>query len=362
MSIDRYILTIDYSVDDVGRFIAAVKPGADAIEIARKNGFVELRLSYNRHVINRLTRLLVYFKLVYALTKLFIGLPRSCYLLVQYPIPISVRGMPEINTVLAFMIRRKKGVRGILLIHDINGLRQPDGAPAAMKQEINVFNSYADIIAHSRSMDLWLRNHGLKSRTTVLGVFDYLIDNGEEPPTKDKLAVRPLRNRVVFAGNLRKSEFVNQLFKIPAYEFHLYGPNCSSLERSGNIFHHGALDPIELVRTISMYDFGLVWDGNTADKLDSQYGQYIKFNSPHKLSCYIVAGLPIITSSEAGIARFVLENEIGICVSSLNGLTEISVSPEAYARYSRNVNSMRKRLRSGSMLSASLSSILGCSR
>ena len=63
----------------------------------------------------------------------------------------------------------------------------------------------------------------------------------------------------------------------------------------------------------------------------------MRFNNPHKLSLYVALGLPVIVWREAAIAEFVLKQGIGITVSDLLELNDIStkVSTEGYRRWPR---------------------------
>ena len=66
--------------------------------------------------------------------------------------------------------------------------------------------------------------------------------------------------------------------------------------------------------------WGLVWDGDSEETCNGVYGEYLKMNSPHKLSLYIVARLPLIVWKESGLTDYVLKRNLGIAINSLREL------------------------------------------
>ncbi|UXZ08780.1 hypothetical protein F1B95_08005 [Clostridium perfringens] len=59
-----------------------------------------------------------------------------------------------------------------------------------------------------------------------------------------------------------------------------------------------SLSPKEIVEKIEG-DFGLIWDGTSINICDGSFGEYTKFNTPHKLSMYIASEIPVIVWKEA---------------------------------------------------------------
>lgn len=81
-------------------------------------------------------------------------------------------------------------------------------------------------------------------------------------------------------------------------------------------------------------DFGLVWDGDSLDGCSGEYGQYLKWNSPHKVSFYLRAGLPLIIWKEAAVAPIIEEAGAGITIWSLKELDDklANLTPEQKRR------------------------------
>ena len=83
-------------------------------------------------------------------------------------------------------------------------------------------------------------------------------------------------------------------------------------------------------------------------------------NNPHKLSMYIVAGLPIIAWKKSAIAQFVESNGIGVTVNSLDELDNCvkEITPDKYSVMVENCLSIRKKLVVGGYLQDALRSCL----
>lgn len=72
------------------------------------------------------------------------------------------------------------------------------------------------------------------------------------------------------------------------------------------------------------------------------FGEYLKYNTPHKASFYLRAGLPIIVWRQSAIAQLVEERNAGIAVNSLTELTEVlkSVTPADYKALKASVRQL----------------------
>jgi len=81
--------------------------------------------------------------------------------------------------------------------------------------------------------------------------------------------------------------------------------------------------------------------------------QYI---SHHKLSLYILAGLPVITNWHAGSAEIVKKYKIGFCVESLHDIKSKidSMSDFEYQQMRHNMKLLAKRISDGQCLKNAL--------
>ena len=105
--------------------------------------------------------------------------------------------------------------------------------------------------------------------------------------------------------------------------------------------------------------YGLVWDGNTTRGCSGPVGEYTKINNPHKMSLYISSGIPIIAWSQAAIAEFINQYQIGITVDRIDSLSkELStISEKQYLSMKKNVLELRKKLIHGEFLKRVLKEI-----
>ncbi|MCH5155404.1 MAG: sugar transferase [Clostridiales bacterium] len=267
---------------------------------------------------------------------------------IQYPIT-------ALKTMLSAVIRDIAGKNKIIfLLHDVSYIRY-FSQPERKVPEIEFLNLASGLICHNDIMIKKLQEDGVnKPAFTSLELFDYLIDDKAVLPT-------PIYgNEICFAGNLQKSEFLNQLANSSSIDFtlNLFGPNYEPLN-SDHIIYKGSYKPEELVSHLN-FSYGLVWDGPDIDTCSGEYGLYTKYNNPHKLSLYIAAGLPVIVWEKAAMAEFVIKNNIGITVDSLlnidkkiSGISEID-----YNVMVENVRKFQKNVLSGYYLKTAMGNII----
>ncbi len=263
-----------------------------------------------------------------------IRMPRNGVVILQYP------EQPLIHQI--FNKAKKRNNRIIALIHDINELRGfPSNYPDLLRA--------ADVlIAHTPAMKLWIeKNINTYVPVVELGIFDYL---GKETfPSVDLVESKSID--VVFAGRLDKSPFLKELMNIPQHiQFVLYGLGFDpKIAEKGNVSYRGACLPEELSEKISRCHFGLVWDGESIEQCNGKTGNYLKYNSPYKLSSYIAAGLPVIIWNQMAMSDFVKENKIGIAVSDLKEAAEMisDMTSEDYKKMRDNVTNIQCRIQDG---------------
>lgn len=199
-------------------------------------------------------------------------------------------------------------------------------------------------------MASYLKDSGCTRPFIVLGLFDYLVS------TTNKSA-RNLSSSIVFAGNLSKSGFIGKLNEVThdsKISFILYGRNDASVRFDDKITYGGLFSPNDV--SSIQGSWGLVWDGDSIDRLTGKMGLYQMINSPHKASLYLVAGLPIIVSKQVAISQIVNEEGIGFTVDSLYDIEGriASMSDKDYQNMLENVRSYASRLMSGSNLMTAL--------
>jgi hypothetical protein len=230
------------------------------------------------------------------------------------------------------------------------------GNQQLLEKEISLLKKYKYFIVHNQRMKGWISNHVKQSRLALLNLFDFLA--AFEMKTRQK------SNNIAFAGNLSKAQFVGKLDELskksPALKFLVYGQTNGELATSSsNVVLKGAYEPYKLPSVIEG-SFGLVWDGDFIDRCDGSYGRYLQINSPHKLSFYILCGLPVIIWDQAATASFVTDNNIGILVSSLFEIEEKirSVSEEDYQTMCSNTHEIARKISAGKHLRNAIEEML----
>lgn len=266
------------------------------------------------------------------------------------------------------------GIITVALIHDINSARGFNERISlsnyehsymtnvtdciSEKNEINLLNQHDFLIVHSESMKKWLEYRGVTSTFVIKEAFDYL-HSGDLTTRNDKTFGG---YEIVYAGSLKKYKcgFIYNLSQIKNVKFNLYGDGFEQkyMDPYDNKRYFGSFNSNEIVCKLSG-DFGLIWDGDSLDTCGGKMGQYLSINYPHKVSLYILANLPVIVWDKSSVSKFILENNIGITISSLNELSEKlqSITYEEYNIMKNNTLSIRKKLMDGYYLKKSLNCI-----
>ena len=275
-------------------------------------------------------------------SKIYHKIPENSELLIQYPLAMY----PKVSTVAIPFLKKikRKNVKLIFLIHDLDSLR------GVYKNGEREFLSTADvIIAHNPVMVDYLKQNGYSDKEIrSLNIFDYLI--------QDTVACRKEgeKTEVVIAGNLKteKAGYVYRLNEVEGeIQFRLYGPNYDGETQGGNVKYCGQYKPEELPEKLEG-GFGLVWDGNGLNGCTGVFGEYMKYNNPHKTSLYLASGLPVIIWEKAAMAKYIEKNNLGIAVSEINEipLKLKKMSKEDYKIMKKNVEVVGKQLCQGKML------------
>ena len=264
----------------------------------------------------------------------------------------------------AKLIRRYGQVRNlksIVLIHDINSLRTPSRFGRFYYQklvrEYAFINCFDVVICHNDAMKRQLVAHGVDGKKIIdLGAFDYLRD-------VEQVEAACFGTNVTIAGNLSsdKASYIDQLPILggKGVRFDLFGVGYSGQSHTQGIEYHGAFPPDELCAHLRS-GFGLVWDGDSIDGCTGPYGDYQRYNNPHKLSLYLACGLPVIVWDQAATARFVTSQEVGFTVGSLRELGDRlhALTEDDYLHYAQRAAKTGMRMCKGDYLRAAMEKAL----
>lgn len=269
-------------------------------------------------------------------------MPRNGILLLQYP-------MKKYYSLLC-KAAHLKNTKVITVIHDLGTFRRKK---LTVEKEINRLKNSDCIIAQNPSMYKWLEENGYKGKLSTLEIFDYLSDKqnkSEIGKGKDDSYI------VNYAGALsrKKNGFLYQLAPT-TYDFHLYGNGFQPENENKRFVYHGFQKSDDLIYSMKG-DFGLVWDGDSIETCSGNYGLYLKYNSPHKISFYVRCHLPVIIWNQAAMAPFIEKNNIGFAISSLTELDELlkNIDTEKYIQLKNNTIELSRQLSTGFFIKKAL--------
>jgi hypothetical protein len=288
------------------------------------------------------------FSRFFYLLKVFFTIPRGSYVVFLFPL------FAKMNRLLLRMLGLKKDIRLICFVADIDGIK--DGDKKLLDHEIVELKRYSYFIVHNDSMHQWLQAHVLKAAIAPIEFFDFL--------TNPFWGDRKKNNEIIFAGNLEKSTFLVKLYmlkaKSPDLHFNLYGSGVTTtMQSQENTTYKGLFNPYELPGKLEG-SFGLVWDGDSIEKPGGSLGDYMQYISHHKLSLYIISGLPLIVPEMAASAPLVKKYGIGITIKSLYEIHEKinSLSAEQYQQMRNNMKPLAKKISDGGCLGEALDVLL----
>jgi len=253
--------------------------------------------------------------------------------------------------------------RRIIIVHDIESIRY--GRFFDKIREKIVFPQFTDAICNTEEMCRYLReNLGFRGNTYAFGFWIYLLKDVDYEKINAIPEKEHGRYRIVVAGNLSKSK-AGYLYKISTklspknYVVKLYGKGFTGKIVPNIVEFVGTFHPDKLPYKLEGH-FGLVWDGEEIETIAGTTGEYLRYNSPHKASLYIVSGLPLIVWKESAIYELVKQYNIGFGVSNLIELDEklSQVTEDEYKTWKKNIVSLAEILATGKNLEELLRKIL----
>jgi hypothetical protein len=288
------------------------------------------------------------FKLLTRLFSFLGNLKPGSLVAVQYPLLSG-------NRWFKYLIKaaRLRNVRFFCVVHDLDDLRYPKNE--GKRKDIDALNAYDFVIVHNEVMKDWLFANGLTTKQIVLHAFDYL---SVSMVANEHISQAAQSKIIAFAGNLSKSKFIYALDIIEGWRFNLYGPNYQpgNANNIQNICWNGCYGPDEVL-TMLAGKFGLIWDGDYTDRLDTDNGNYLRYNYPHKLSLYLAAGLPVIAPRESAASSFITNYKVGVLIDDLAQLRDININDASYKIMKENAAVLSQDFKAGKFFSAAIAQV-----
>lgn len=273
------------------------------------------------------------------LVKTFFKLSPNDQVIFQFPLYARIHA-------LLLTLLRLKGVSIICLILDIDGLR--DGNEKLLKKEIRVFRKFKKFIVHNERMQQWLQPLVPRAAIAQVQFFDFLTTPVQQHRLKS--------NHIIIAGDLQKTAFIEKLGQLPRLSFSIYGAGYPEKKVfPENAGYKGTFRPYELVQQLQGA-FGLVWYGVEIDRFEGHYGQYLTIITPHKLSLFIMAGIPVIVPATSASALLVKQYGIGCTIDKLSDMESVisHLSDQDYQDMVENMRPLATQLSQGLFLTKAL--------
>lgn len=322
---------------------AGTKATADVAAIAERLGFQRISVRMDTEKIGLGGKLQRQMGFLRDWAKAKKEIPAGSIVLLQEPFHY-----PQVTREKTLQGLKAKGVRFIAMVHDVEALRKfRDNA--YYKREFQTMLELSDrLIVHNEAMEAYFIKTGVpKAHLFQLGIFDYLYSEAAQKA----LRMPSFDRSLTIAGNLdpEKSGYISHLSEIPAVSFHLFGPNFRPFSKNVQNIRYGGIFSGDEIPTVLTEGFGLIWDGDSMETCSGDAGEYLRFNSPHKLSLYLSAGLPVILWEEAAAASLIRSSGAGLTIASLKELPkklqEIKITD--YEAMAEKAKSLGERLRAG---------------
>jgi glycosyltransferase involved in cell wall biosynthesis len=281
------------------------------------------------------------------LFKVLFTIPAGSIIFFQFPL------YARMHELLVRMLAFRNSIRVICLVADINGLKDGDGQ--VLRKELALLNRFTFFIVHEKPMENWLKKQVPHAIISHLRFFDFLTSPVNV--NREKASV------IAFAGNLAKSPFLENLHLVAAKKaltFHIYGPDgTAAMMQQAHVHFKGVHPPYALPALIDG-SFGLLWDGESIEGAGGSLGDYMQYITHHKLSLYVLAGLPVIAYAHAGSADMIRNLRIGFTVSTLYDLGEKleGISDDDYRQMIANMKPVADRIASGRNLKDALNELI----
>ncbi len=346
---------------------AAIKARDDISFILKnKAGLIPLTLEYDFHIgvdkdiRSSLDKLKININVKRAWKKALRKLHKGDSLFIQMP----VLQKPLLLALNLYMLRLK-GCDIYFLIHDFEALRDAKNRNESLMWRLRSFVEEHLVllqgdkyIVHNSRMKQRMVRAGFKPDTMAeLQIFDYIIDDEDTGITS--MPYEADKTEIIIAGNLMRYKS-GYIYDLPGgLYFNLYGIGYEG-KTDDYIRYHGAFPAEELPQKLKG-KFGLIWDGDSTESCSGVYGDYLRYNDPHKASLYLACGIPVIIWREAALSELVEKEGCGLIIDSLSELKDKfdSMSQSEYIMLKDNAIRVGKSLRRGEYTLRALEKLYG---
>lgn len=284
------------------------------------------------------------FNSFYLVLRSFRRLKQRHTLVYQFP--------PKIEVIPTILVSQILGLKPIAIVHDLDHLRGIKNTGLYFFGDKYGFGllKKSSVILHKGRMWNYLVDHGI-APVGEIRLWPHLINPRGSSTVEVRLSDligSEIRPTILYAGNLdpEKASFILELGSLKR-PVSIYGEG-HHIELEPNIRQYPSFKP-ESPPQFTHPLLGLIWDGDSLNSLNGTFGEYHKFNLPAKLSLYIALGIPIVASSDSGIAAFINETGIGLCVTSLDTIP-MSFSNSEWRNMELNCKKMQRAVTQGDSL------------
>lgn len=272
--------------------------------------------------------------------KAIVSVKKDDILVIQYP-------LKKYYFILSYMAQLK-GAKVVALIHDLGCFRRKKLTVEQEKKRLEYTNH---LIVLSDKMKEFVIKEKYKQSLSVLHLWDYLNDTIPQPSRYPQ----PNHIDILYVGTLKENQhgFIykwDNTTLTSSLNFDIYGSyfNFENIKYKKQFKYHGLKDSSLIIQDTKAH-YGLLWYGVDTDSISGAYGEYLKYNTSHKISLYIHAHIPLIVWSKASFADFTRKYNIGICVDTLDTLEQQlqTISEDEYNQMVENTKYLSEKIQKG---------------
>ena len=337
---EYYLLTLNFEpfADGRAKYAASSKATEDIRTILKENFTIKEKILTRRFR----NKLIGPIEFIIKFFCICITIPKGGIVFIQYPM---------VN-IIAFVkvLRLLKRYRTIAIIHDLQSYRY-ENQHHKREQELKIINTFDFVIVHSDKMKSILQNDGIVTQMIVLQAFDYILPQD--------MSIQRKTDTVVFAGVLHKSVFLQKMNKITenTLSYNLYGILHDEIKLASFMNYKGLFPPNNV--SIIEGEGGLLWDGDSIEDCEGQFGRYLEMIAPHKFSLYLASGLKVIVWEKSAMSPIVKNRNLGIIVKNLYEVSQkiSALSEKEKNDMDNNVQIIKNEIRTGHFFMSSMKKI-----